>query len=251
MGYKTIKARTVDRAVVAPAAADRAQGGCLVADEFRSRRRTTAALLATTAFAACAGAWMVHDGLRTSAPPQPSAWDAVPATAPAAPAGSAAPSGAAQQAALPASAPVRIRIPSIGVDAPVTGERLGPGRRLSVPSDTDRNLAGWFEDGPAPGSSGNAIMLGHVDTFQGPAVFYNLGALHKGQAVDVTRRDHSTAVFSVDAIAVYAKDDFPSQKVYGPTNRPELRLITCGGGYTQSTGYLGNVVVYAHLTGKK
>ena len=57
----------------------------------------------------------------------------------------------------------------------------------------------------------------------------------------------------MDAIAVYAKDDFPSQKVYGPTNRPELRLITCGGGYTKSTGYLGNsfMVVYAHLTGKK
>ena len=224
-----------------------------MADEVRSRRRTTAVLLATTAVTACAGAWMVHDGLRSSAPPQPSAWDAVPATAAPAPSGSGSPSGTAQPsvAAMPSSVPARIRIPSIGVDAPVTGERLGPGRRLSVPSDTDRNLAGWFEDGPAPGSSGNAIMLGHVDTFQGPAVFYNLGALHKGQAVDVTRRDHSTAVFSVDAIAVYAKDDFPSQKVYGPTNRPELRLITCGGGYTQSTGYLGNVVVYAHLTGKK
>ena len=224
-----------------------------MADEVRSRRRTTAVLLTTTAVAACAGAWMVHDGLRSSAPPQPSAWDAVPATAAAAPSGSGSPSGTAQPAvpAMPSSAPVRIRIPSIGVDAPVTGERLGPGRRLSVPSDTDRNLAGWFQDGPAPGTAGNAIMLGHVDTFSGPAVFYNLGSLHKGQEVDVTRNDHSTAVFSVDAIAVYAKDDFPSQKVYGPTSRPELRLITCGGGYTKSTGYLGNVVVYAHLTGKK
>jgi len=221
-----------------------------VAEQFRGRRRTTAAVLSVTALAACAGAWMVHDGLRSSAPPQPSAWDAVPATAAAAPSGSGSPSGTAQPA-MPSSTPVRIRIPSIGVDAPVTGERLGPGRRLSVPSDTDRNLAGWFQDGPAPGTAGNAIMLGHVDTFSGPAVFYNLGSLHKGQEVDVTRNDHSTAVFSVDAIAVYAKDDFPSQKVYGPTNRPELRLITCGGGYTKSTGYLGNVVVYAHLTGKK
>jgi len=224
-----------------------------VADHFRGRRRTTttAAVLSVTALAACAGAWMVHDGLRTSAPPQPSTWDAVPATAAAAPSGSAAPSGAPKVAAMPSSAPVRIVIPSIGVNAPVTGERLGPGRRLSVPSDTNRNLAGWFQDGPAPGSAGNAIMLGHVDTFSGPAVFYNLGALHKGQAINVTRSDHSTAVFSIDAIAVYPKDDFPSQKVYGPTTRPELRLITCGGGYTSATGYLGNVVVYAHLTGRK
>ncbi|MBC3839839.1 class F sortase [Streptacidiphilus sp. 4-A2] len=203
-----------------------------------------------TVLATGAGAWLVHDGLHTSAPPQPSAWDAVPVTGPAA--SGAAPSfGPVLVSAMPSSVPVRIRIPSIGVDAPVTGERLGPDRRLSVPADDDRNLAGWFQDGPAPGSAGNAIMLGHVDTFQGPAVFYNLGALHKGQAIDVTRRDHSTAVFSVDAIAVYAKDDFPSAKVYGRTLRPELRLITCGGGYTKASGYLGNVVVYAHLTGRK
>ena len=219
--------------------------GCAVAAEIRSPRRTTVAVLVTTALAACAGGWMVHDGLRTSAPPQPSTWDAVPATA------APGPSAAAQVAAMPPSVPVRIRIPSISVDAPVTGERLGPGRRLSVPPDSNRNLAGWFQDGPAPGSAGNAIMLGHVDTFQGPAVFYGLGALHKGQSIEVTRKDNSTAVFSIDAIAVYPKDAFPSQQVYGPTNRPELRLITCGGGYTQSTGYLGNVVVYAHLTSKK
>jgi len=223
-----------------------------VAEQFRGRRRTTAAVLSVTALAACAGAWMVHDGLRTSAPPQPSAWDAVPATAAAVPSGSAGPSASATPVTpMPSSSPVRIQIPSIQVDAPVTGEKLGPGRRLSVPSDTNRNLAGWFQDGPAPGSAGNAIMLGHVDTWTGPAVFYNLGALRKGAAIDVVRSDHSTAVFSIDAIAVYAKDDFPSQKVYGPTTRPELRLITCGGGYTNSTGYLGNVVVYAHLTGKK
>ncbi|QMU80389.1 class F sortase [Streptacidiphilus sp. PB12-B1b] len=204
-----------------------------------------------TVLAAGAGAWMVRDGLRTSAPPQPSAWDAVPATASPGTSGSAVAPGGPQVAAMPTAAPVRISIPSIGVDAPVTGEGLGPDRRLNVPPDTDRNLAGWYQDGPTPGSAGNAIMLGHVDTFKGPAVFYGLGAMHKGQQIDVTRNDHSIAVFSVDAIAVYQKDDFPSQKVYGPTTRPELRLITCGGGYTASTGYLGNVVVYAHLTGKK
>jgi sortase (surface protein transpeptidase) len=222
-----------------------------VAAEAPAWSRTSVAVLCLTVLAAGAGAWMVHDGLRTSAPPQPSAWDAVPATGSAAPSGSAGTSAGPQVAAMRPAAPVRITIPSIGVNAPVTGERLGPGRRLSVPPDTDRNLAGWFQDGPTPGSAGNAIMLGHVDTFKGPAVFYGLGALHKGQEIDVARNDHTTAVFSVDAIAVYSKDAFPSQQVYGPTIRPELRLITCGGGYTASTGYLGNVVVYAHLTGRK
>ena len=219
--------------------------------EARARSRTTVAVLVMTALAGGAGAWMVHDGLQTSAPPQPSAWDAMPATASADPSGTASAKAAPPVAPMPPATPVRIRIPSIGVDAPVTGERLGPGRRLSVPSDTNRNLAGWFQDGPAPGSAGNAIMLGHVDTHSGPAVFYGLGALHKGQEIDVARSDHSTAVFSVDSIAVYPKDAFPSQQVYGATVRPELRLITCGGGYTRATGYLGNVVVYAHLSGKK
>jgi hypothetical protein len=54
-------------------------------------------------------------------------------------------------------------------------------------------------------------------------------------------------VFAIDAIEVYAKADFPSDRVYGAGGRPELRVVTCGGGYTKATGYQGNVVVYAHL----
>ncbi len=91
-------------------------------------------------------------------------------------------------------------------------------------------------------------MDGHVDTTRGPAVFYGLGALHKGATVLVTRADRSVAVFSVYAVEVYAKAAFPDQRVYGPTREPELRLLTCGGGYARATGYLGNVVVYARLT---
>jgi sortase (surface protein transpeptidase) len=132
----------------------------------------------------------------------------------------------------------------------VTGEKLGATGQLNVPPADNRNLVGWYQDGPAPGTAGNAIVLGHVDTKKGPAVFYGLGTLHKGYTVNVVRADRSTAVFTIDAIEVYAKNNFPSDRVYGPTTRPELRLITCGGGYTKATGYLGNVVVYAHLTGR-
>ncbi|GAA0661115.1 class F sortase [Kitasatospora atroaurantiaca] len=189
------------------------------------------------------GAWMVYGGTRTEAPPHPAAADAFPtrlgtpsptATVPAVP-------------TMPFSKPTRIRIPRVGIDAPVTAVGLDDSGRL-VPPETDRNLAGWYQESVPPGSVGNSVLVGHVDTMRGPAVFYALGALHRGDTIDITRADSSTAEFSVDAIEVYAKADFPSDRVYAATTRPELRLITCGGGYTRSTGYLGNVVVYGHLT---
>ena len=198
------------------------------------------------------GAWMMYDGSRSGHPPQPSAADAFP-TSTEAPGVAAlpAPKPAPGVKPLPASVPVRIRIPAIGVNAPITLLNLDKSRQLQVPSDTNRNLAGWYRGGPAPGTAGNAIMDGHVDTHQGPAVFYNLGSLHKGNVVEVDRKDGTAALFTVDAIEVYEKSSFPSTRVYGPTKDPQLRLITCGGGYNKTSGYLGNVVLYAHLTGSK
>jgi sortase (surface protein transpeptidase) len=203
------------------------------------------------------GAWMLYDGSRTEHPPQPSASDAF-ASDPGAPGGTVPFASSATAAKpvpevkpLPASVPVRIRIPSIGVNAPVTLLNLDKSGQLQVPNDTDRNLAGWYRRGVSPGAAGNAIMDGHVDTHQGPAVFYLLGALHKGDTVEVDRKDHTAALFTVDAIEVYGKKAFPSTRVYGPTENPQLRLITCGGGYNKTSGYLGNVVLYAHLTGSK
>lgn len=205
-------------------------------------RAGRAALAAVAAAAIGTGAWMAADGTRSRTPPRPSAADALPARP--APARTAGPA-----AAMGASPPVHIRIPGIGVDAPVIGLGADPAGRLGVPPDSDRNLAGWYEQGPSPGAAGNAIIDGHVDTRRGPAVFYGLGALHKGATVLVTRADRSVAKFTVYGVEVYARTAFPDQRVYGPTRGPELRLITCGGGYTGSTGYLGNVVVYARLTG--
>lgn len=195
------------------------------------------------------GAWMMHDGTQISAPPQPAAADALrqptasvtPTPTPTA----AAPS----EVALPVSLPTRVRIPEIKVNAPLTGLSLDASHNLQAPPVGDPNLAGWYQDGTTPGSPGTAIVAGHVDTKRGPAVFYNLGALHKGDTIHIDRQDHQTAVFAIDAIQVYAKDAFPSKTVYGDTGSPELRLITCGGGYNKSTGYLGNVVVFAHLIG--
>lgn len=113
-----------------------------------------------------------------------------------------------------------------------------------------RTSCGWYGR-HHPGETGTAIVAGHVDNAEGPAVFYDLGALRKGSAIEVDRRDGSVAVFSVDAVEVYDAKNFPDEKVYDAAKRPELRVITCGGGYSRSTGYRGNVVVFAHLTGSR
>ncbi|PZG89636.1 class F sortase, partial [Streptomyces sp. NTH33] len=149
------------------------------------------------------------------------------------------------------SPPLRIRIPSIRVNAPLIGLGLTESGSLDVPPADDKNLAGWYEAGTTPGERGTAIVAGHVDNTQGPAVFYDLGALKKGSTIEVDRRDGGVAVFTVDAIEVYEAKDFPDEKVYGAAKRPELRVITCGGGYSKSTGYQGNVVVFAYLTGSR
>lgn len=203
-----------------------------------------AAIAAVTVLALCAGAWLLRDGAVTHAPPQPSAAQAHTGDDDRSAGGSSAP-------ALPPSPPLRIRIPAIDVDAPLTGLGLTATGSLDVPPADRENLAGWYEAGTTPGERGTAIVAGHVDNADGPAVFYSLGAVRKGSTVEVDRRDGRTAVFTVDAVEVYAAEDFPDRKVYGPADRPELRVITCGGGWSRTTGYRGNVVVYAHLTGSR
>jgi hypothetical protein len=151
---------------------------------------------------------------------------------------------------LPAALPLRVRIPSIGVDAPLTALSLDRTGHLVPPPEARRNLAGWYAGGTVPGAAGPAIIAGHVDNGLGPAVFYGLGALSQGDTVDVVRADRRTAVFLVDSVRVFPKARFPDQEVYGPTSIAALRLITCGGGYRAGHGYLGNVVVFAHLVSR-
>ncbi|WP_173267662.1 class F sortase [Streptomyces pacificus] len=205
------------------------------------------------------GIGLLMHGLRGETAPQPSAAQAftvpapsaAPSRGPAAPTRLAAPTpGKAAKSppgTRPRSVPVRLRIPAIGVDTPMINLALGKNGVLEVPPVDSAQLAGWYSRGPAPGEVGAAVVAGHVDTPTGRAVFYRLGALTKGSAIQVTRLDGRTAHFTVDAVEVYPKHSFPSTKVYAGTTVPQLRIITCGGGYTKRTGYLGNLVVYATL----
>jgi len=151
---------------------------------------------------------------------------------------------------LPASAPLSIAIPAIGVQSPLLRLGLTAQGALEVPAPgPDYNKAAWYRYSPTPGALGPAVIVGHVDSAsQGPSVFYRLGSLSPGDKVWIRRADGSVAVFAVDEVRRYHKAYFPSQLVYGNTNHAALRLISCGGPFDPKTGhYLDNIIVLASL----
>jgi LPXTG-site transpeptidase (sortase) family protein len=199
-------------------------------------RRTAALLLAAGLVAAGAGA----AGLvltRHPEVPQASAFTVLPA--PTGPIEAAPPQGAAQ-----VPQPVALVIPAIGVRTSLVHLGLTSSGALQVPSST--SVAGWYTGSPRPGATGSSVIAGHIDSYQGPGIFYRLSDLRSGDRVYVKRADGTLAVFKVTRVLMYAKDKFPTESVYGPAPDPELRLITCGGVFDHGTGsYLSNTVVYA------
>jgi sortase (surface protein transpeptidase) len=147
-----------------------------------------------------------------------------------------------------AARPTRLRIPDIGVDTKLMELGLTAKRELEVPPLSRAGIAGWYRLSPDPGDVGPAVIAGHVDSKSAPAVFYRLHELVAGDLIRVTRSDRREAVFAVDRVERFAKTGFPTRRVYGATQGPELRLITCGGAFDFATGhYVDNVVVFAHI----
>ncbi|MEU6668904.1 class F sortase [Streptomyces sp. NPDC046727] len=152
---------------------------------------------------------------------------------------------------LPRSRPMSFRMPFLGIDAPIVPLRLDRNRQLETPPVDKPKLVGWYQGGPTPGENGTAIAVGHRDTRTGPAVFAGLAQVTPGRRIEIKRADGRTAVYAVDRVKVYDKAGFPDKEVYGPTGRPELRVITCGGLFSRRTGYTSNVVVFAHFSATK
>ncbi len=138
----------------------------------------------------------------------------------------------------------RIRVPAIGVEAPVISLGLTDDERLEVPARADQ--AGWWSGGERPGQKGPAVIAGHVDSSTGPAVFFRLRELEPGDVVEVTPRGGATVRFVVDRLENVPKDGFPTRAVYGPTPGSTLRLVTCTGSFDESSGsYRDNLIVFA------
>ncbi|MFI1564545.1 class F sortase [Streptomyces sp. NPDC020490] len=143
------------------------------------------------------------------------------------------------------SAPVRLRIPAIGVDTPVLRLGLAADGTVQVPPITAHDRAGWYRHSPAPGQTGPSVILGHVTVgAYGDGVFRHLAELRRGDRIAVRLADGGTVRFAVTAVRTVAKADFPTDDVYGNVDRPELRLVTCGGPRS-GDGYRDNVIVFA------
>lgn len=144
--------------------------------------------------------------------------------------------------------PLRLSIPKLDIDAPFE-EPLGITESGEVAVPEEYETVGWYQYGPPPGEFGPSVVLGHVDSHTGPAVFYSLGQLAKGDEIFIERDDGSVAVFSVTALERPSQDEFPTERVYGNIDHAGLRLITCTGTYDQSEErYSHNLIVFAKLT---
>lgn len=148
---------------------------------------------------------------------------------------------------LAPSQPHQLVIPAIGVNAGIMTVGRQADGTMQTPSLYDHQ-AGWYELGPTPGEIGPAIIVGHVDNYQGPSVFWRLGQLKASDEIQVARKDGKTAKFRVTSVEQFDQNAFPTERVYGNTDKAELRLITCGGTFDNSTGrYTHNTVVFASL----
>lgn len=156
--------------------------------------------------------------------------------------------GAVKRVSLEDVYPVRVLIPEIGVDAEIIDLGLNADATLEVPKDFEKT--GWYTGRSVPGEVGPGVVVGHIDSTIGPAVFYRLRDLEAGHTIEIQRSDGIVALFRVSGTELVLKDEFPTEQVYGSTAEPTLRLITCGGSFDRAVGsYKGNLIVYAEHIG--
>jgi sortase (surface protein transpeptidase) len=144
---------------------------------------------------------------------------------------------------VPKSIPVHLSIPAIGVSTSL--QKLGLNSDGSVEVPTSWYQAGWYKYDKTPGQKGSAVILGHVDSVSGPAVFYRLASLRPGNRVTVTLADGATVRFTVIGLRMYQKKSFPVKTVFGSRKYSALQLVTCSGVFDSATHhYLSNLVVF-------
>lgn len=145
------------------------------------------------------------------------------------------------------SAPVLLRINAINLAASFEGA-MGLFEDGTVEVPIGYHTLGWYKYGPTPGELGPATILGHVDSKDGPGVFYSLGQVSEGDPVEIEREDGSIVTYEVTGLERVVQDEFPTERVYGNIPYAGLRLITCSGVYDEGKmRYSHNLIVYGKL----
>ncbi|SDD78368.1 Sortase family protein [Auraticoccus monumenti] len=157
------------------------------------------------------------------------------------------PTGTTSRPAGTPSAPSSVEIASIGLSEALAPTGLAADGSLEVPADPGQ--VAWFSGGGRPGGAGPTVVLGHVDSTTGPAVFARLTELVPGDVVTVGSDDGASTRYVVDRVQDVPQDRFPTEAVFGATPDDELRLITCTGPYDRVSGYRDNRVVWASAEG--
>lgn len=148
------------------------------------------------------------------------------------------------------ASPTRIRIPGIGVDAPIENITVLPSGELATPTQNPWDGAGWFNAGTRPGEVGSAVIDGHVDRpGGGPAVFWNLRDLHAGDPIVIVDAQGRSIHFAVQRVVSYRPQEIPLQEIFQNKQGVYLNLITCAGVWIPAEHQTSlRLVVYAALS---
>lgn len=144
------------------------------------------------------------------------------------------------------SLPTHLNIPAVGISTELI--QLGKNADGTLETPEEYQIAGWYKHSPTPGEIGPSVIVGHVDNYKGPAIFWGLKQLMAGDIIEVGRADGLIVKYQVENIKLVPQANFPTQEVYGNTDNAALRLITCGGVFNHQTGqYTDNIVVFASM----
>ncbi|QSB15351.1 class F sortase [Natronosporangium hydrolyticum] len=152
--------------------------------------------------------------------------------------------GAGRAGSALSPAPTRLRIPPLGVESELLHLGVRPDGTAEVPADPA--LASWYREGGRPEDPLPTVLLGHVDSVDGPGVFGRLPELNDGDRIEVIDEQGIVHAYAVTGIQVHPKDSFPTFEVFGSVGRDALRLVTCTGDFDpDESSYDDNLIVFA------
>lgn len=141
------------------------------------------------------------------------------------------------------SRPQAVSIPTLHLKAGVTPLSVSDTGELGVPAEPDQ-VGYWYRPATHGTKVRPTVLVGHLDSLTGPAVFYELASLIPGDVVVIRDANGQRIAYSVTNVVEVPRDTFPANRVYGMANHPQLRLLTCAGDYDGSE-YANNTIVYA------